>query len=208
MSHGDHIEAAPEGFGTKAAGAGNPIAAFEHESKPIYSMQLHPEVAHTARGREIIANFLFDGCHATPNWTAGAFIEDEVARIRAKVGDAQVICGLSGGVDSSVAAALVHRAIGDQLTCVFVDTGLLRLREREQVQQTMGKHLGIKLVTVDAFERFLTALAGVSEPEAKRKAIGHTFIDVFEEATANAGTNAKFLVQGTLYPDVIESSSP
>ncbi len=208
MSHGDHIAAPPEGFHTTAASAGNPIAAFEHESKPIYGVQFHPEVAHTSRGREIIANFLFDVCHATPDWTAGAFIEQHVTRIREQVGDAQVICGLSGGVDSSVAAALVHRAIGDQLTCVFVDTGLLRLREREQVQQTMGKHLGIKLVTVDASERFLKALAGVSDPEAKRKAIGHTFIDVFEEATANAGSNAKFLVQGTLYPDVIESSSP
>ena len=124
------------------------------------------------------------------------------------MGDAQVICGLSGGVDSSVAAALVHRAIGDQLTCVFVDTGLLRLHEREQVQQTMGRHLGIKLVTVDASARFLDVLAGVEDPEAKRRAIGHTFIDVFEDATASAGTNARFLVQGTLYPDVIESSSP
>jgi len=131
-----------------------------------------------------------------------------VAKIRALVGNAQVICGLSGGVDSSVAAALVHRAIGDQLTCVFVDTGLLRLHEREQVERTMKTHMGIKLVTVDASQRFLKALEGVEDPEAKRRAIGHTFIDVFEEATASAGTNAKFLVQGTLYPDVIESSSP
>jgi GMP synthase (glutamine-hydrolysing) len=165
-------------------------------------------VAHSARGSEIVANFLFEVCGATPSWTPGAFIEDEVTKIRALVGDAQVICGLSGGVDSSVAAALVHRAIGDQLTCVFVDTGLLRLHEREQVQNTMGRHLGIKLVTIDASERFLKALEGIDEPEAKRRAIGHTFIDVFEEATASAGTNAKFLVQGTLYPDVIESSSP
>jgi GMP synthase (glutamine-hydrolysing) len=208
MSHGDHIEAPPPGFRTTAASRGNPITAFEHESRKIYGVQFHPEVAHTTRGNEIIANFLFDVCGATPSWTPGAFIEDEVAKIRARVGDAQVICGLSGGVDSSVAAALVHRAIGDQLTCVFVDTGLLRLHEREQVQQTMGRHLGIKLVTVDASQRFLAALAGIDEPEAKRRAIGHTFIDVFEEATANAGTNAKFLVQGTLYPDVIESSSP
>jgi GMP synthase (glutamine-hydrolysing) len=190
MSHGDHIEAPPVGFHTIAASAGNPIAAFEHESKPIFGVQFHPEVAHSTRGREIIANFLFDVCKATPNWTAGAFIEENVARIRERVGKAQVICGLSGGVDSSVAAALVHRAIGDQLTCVFVDTGLLRLREREQVQQTMGKHLGIRLVTVDASEQFLAALKDISDPEAKRKAIGHTFIDVFEEATANAGSNA------------------
>ncbi|MES2177739.1 MAG: glutamine-hydrolyzing GMP synthase [Gemmatimonadota bacterium] len=208
MSHGDHIEAVPDGFHVTAASGGNPIAAFEHDTKPIFGVQFHPEVAHTTRGGEIIANFLFDVCGATPTWTPGAFIEDEVAKIRALVGDAQVICGLSGGVDSSVAAALVHRAIGDQLTCVFVDTGLLRLREREQVQQTMGRHLGIKLVTVEASERFLAALKGIDEPEAKRRAIGHTFIDVFEEATASAGSNAKFLVQGTLYPDVIESASP
>jgi GMP synthase (glutamine-hydrolysing) len=208
MSHGDHIEAPPAGYRITAASAGNPIAAFEHESRPIYGVQFHPEVAHTPRGGELIANFLFDVCGATPSWTPGAFIEDEVRKIREQVGGAQVICGLSGGVDSSVAAALVHRAIGDQLTCVFVDTGLLRLHEREQVQQTMGRHLGIKLVTVDASTRFLSALKGIDDPEAKRRAIGHTFIDVFEEATATAGTNAKFLVQGTLYPDVIESASP
>jgi GMP synthase (glutamine-hydrolysing) len=208
MSHGDHIESTPPGFRVTAASEGNPFAAFEHEDRPIYGVQFHPEVAHTPRGRELIANFLFNVCGATPSWTPGAFIEDEVTKIRALVGDAQVICGLSGGVDSSVAAALVHRAIGDQLTCVFVDTGLLRLHEREQVERTMRTHLGIKLVTVDASTRFLSALEGVDDPEAKRRAIGHTFIDVFEEATANAGTNAKFLVQGTLYPDVIESASP
>ena len=208
MSHGDHVESAPAGFRVIASSDGNAIAAIEHETRPIYGVQFHPEVAHTTRGSEIIANFLFDVCGASPSWTPGAFIDDEVAKIRALVGDAQVICGLSGGVDSSVAAALVHRAIGDQLTCVFVDTGLLRLHEREQVQQTMGRHLGIKLVTVDAASRFLGALANVEDPEAKRRAIGHTFIDVFEEATASAGTHAKFLVQGTLYPDVIESASP
>jgi GMP synthase (glutamine-hydrolysing) len=208
MSHGDHIESAPPGFRVTAASEGNPLAAFEHESKPIYGVQFHPEVAHTPRGRELLANFLFKVCGATPSWTPGAFIEDEVAKIRSLVGDAQVICGLSGGVDSSVAAALVHRAIGDQLTCVFVDHGLLRLHEREQVERTMRTHMGIKLVTVDASKRFLDALRDIEDPEAKRRAIGHTFIDVFEEATANAGTNAKFLVQGTLYPDVIESFSP
>ena len=208
MSHGDHIEAPPPHFRVTAASAGNPVAAFEHESRPIFGVQFHCEVAHTSRGRELIANFLFEVCHATPSWTPGAFIEGEIAKIRALVGDAEVICGLSGGVDSSVAAALVHRAIGDQLTCVFVDTGLLRLHEREQVQQTMGRHLGIKLVTVDASARFLAALDGIEDPEAKRRAIGHTFIDVFEDATRNAGTHAKFLVQGTLYPDVIESASP
>ena len=208
MSHGDHIESTPPHFRVTAVSEGNPLAAFEHESKPIYGVQFHPEVAHTPRGRELLANFLFKVCGATPSWTPGAFIEDEVAKIRSLVGDAQVICGLSGGVDSSVAAALVHRAIGDQLTCVFVDHGLLRLHERDQVERTMRTHMGIKLVTVDASARFLAALHGIDDPEAKRRAIGHTFIDVFEEATASAGTNAKFLVQGTLYPDVIESSSP
>jgi GMP synthase (glutamine-hydrolysing) len=208
MSHGDHIESPPPGFRVTATSEGNPLAAFEHQSKPIYGVQFHPEVAHTPRGRELLANFLFKVCGATPSWTPGTFIEDEVAKIRALVGDAQVICGLSGGVDSSVAAALVHRAIGDQLTCVFVDHGLLRLHEREQVERTMRTHMGIKLVTVDASKRFLDALRGIEDPEAKRRAIGHTFIDVFEEATSSAGTNAKFLVQGTLYPDVIESSSP
>ncbi len=208
MSHGDHVEQAPPGFRIIAAGAGNPVSAFQHDERPIFGVQFHPEVAHTPRGGELLSNFLFEVCGATPSWTPGAFIDDEVARIRQRVGDAQVICGLSGGVDSSVAAALVHRAIGDQLTCVFVDTGLLRLHEREQVEQTMRANMGIKLVTVDASDRFLGALAGVTDPEAKRRAIGHTFIDVFEDATARAGTNAKFLVQGTLYPDVIESSSP
>ncbi len=208
MSHGDHIESPPEGFVTIAASSGNPVTAFKHESKPLYGVQFHPEVAHTPRGGEIISNFLFSVCNAEPDWTAGAFVESEVERIRAEVGDANVICGLSGGVDSAVAAALVHRAIGDQLTCVFVDTGLLRLHEREQVERTFRQHMGIRLVTVDASQLFLDALAGVEEPEKKRTAIGHTFIDVFEEATATAGTDAKFLVQGTLYPDVIESFSP
>jgi GMP synthase (glutamine-hydrolysing) len=206
MSHGDHVDQAPPGF-VVTARSGNTIAGLQHESKPIHAIQFHSEVAHTVRGAEIIGNFLFGACGAKPDWTPGSFIEQHVAQIRKTVGDKKVICGLSGGVDSSVAAALVHKAIGDQLTCVFVDTGLLRLHEREQVEQTMGQHLGIKLVTVRAEERFLTALAGVSDPEAKRKAIGHAFIDVFEEATAQAGEHAEFLVQGTLYPDVIESVS-
>jgi GMP synthase (glutamine-hydrolysing) len=159
------------------------------------------------RGADIIQNFLFRVAGAKPDWTPGHFVDSEVKRIKELVGDAHVICGLSGGVDSSVAAALVHKAIGDQLTCIFVDTGLLRLNEREQVERTMGAHLGIKLITVRAEERFLTALAGLDDPEKKRKAIGHTFIDVFEDASATAGKDAKFLVQGTLYPDVIESVS-
>ncbi|MEO8194378.1 MAG: glutamine-hydrolyzing GMP synthase [Gemmatimonadales bacterium] len=208
MSHGDHVESPPPGFVPIASSKGNPLAAFRHETKPVYGVQFHPEVAHTPRGGEIISNFLFEVCHAEPNWTTGAFVESEVARIRKEVGDANVICGLSGGVDSSVAAALVHRAVGDQLSCVFVDTGLLRLHEREQVERTFRQHMGIKLVTVDASDRFLGALAGIEDPEKKRTAIGHTFIDVFEDATAKAGNDAKFLVQGTLYPDVIESSSP
>jgi GMP synthase (glutamine-hydrolysing) len=181
---------------------------MRHESKPIHCVQFHAEVAHTPRGSEIISNFLFRICGASPGWTPGAFIEDEVAKIRALVGAKRVICGLSGGVDSSVAAALVHRAIGDQLTCVFVDTGLLRLHEREQVERTFRAHLGIDLVTIDASRRFLDALAGITEPEEKRRRIGHTFIDVFEDATAQHAVGAEFLVQGTLYPDVIESVSP
>ena len=208
MSHGDHVESPPEGFVATASSGANPLAAFRHESKPIYGVQFHPEVAHTPRGGEIISNFLFGICHAEADWTTGAFIETEVARIRQEVGSDNVICGLSGGVDSAVAAALVHRAIGDQLTCIFVDTGLLRLHEREQVERTFRQHMGIKLVTVDASAKFLGALAGVDDPEKKRTIVGHTFIDVFEDAAAHAGTDAKYLVQGTLYPDVIESSSP
>jgi len=206
-SHGDHVNVAPPGYVVTATSAGNPVTAMRHESRPIHCVQFHPEVAHTPRGAEIIANFLFEICHATPSWTAGAFIDDEIEKIRAQVGDRKVICGLSGGVDSSVAAALVHRAIGDQLTCVFVDTGLLRLHEREQVERMFRANMGINLVTVDASKRFLDALAGVEDPERKRKIIGHTFIDVFEDATAEHAQGAAFLVQGTLYPDVIESVS-
>jgi GMP synthase (glutamine-hydrolysing) len=170
-------------------------------------VQFHPEVAHTPRGNELLANFLFEVCGATPSWTPSAFIDDEIAKIRNLVGTKRVICGLSGGVDSSVAASLVHKAIGDQLTCVFVDTGLLRLHERDQVERTFRAHLGIELVTVDASSRFLDSLKGVADPEEKRRIIGHTFIDVFEEATQSIG-EADFLVQGTLYPDVIESAPP
>ncbi len=206
MSHGDHVDEVPAGF-IATARSGGTLAGMRHESRPIHCAQFHAEVAHTARGAQMIENFLFDVCHCSPDWTPGHFIDLEVARIRALVGDKRVICGLSGGVDSSVAAVLVHRAIGDQLTCVFVDTGLLRLNEREQVERMFGAHMGIKLVTVRAEERFLSALAGVDDPERKRTIIGHTFIDVFEDATAEAGKDADFLVQGTLYPDVIESVS-
>jgi GMP synthase (glutamine-hydrolysing) len=208
MSHGDHIEQPPKGYIVTAESNGNPISAFRHEQRPIFGVQFHPEVAHTPRGGEVISNFLFAICNAEPTWTAGAFIEEEVARVRKTVGKSRVICGLSGGVDSSVAAALVHRAIGDQLTCIFVDTGLLRLHEREQVERTFRAHLGIKLITIDAEQRFLSALAGIEDPEKKRTAIGHTFIDVFEEAAVKVGDDVDFLVQGTLYPDVIESFSP
>jgi GMP synthase (glutamine-hydrolysing) len=207
-SHGDHVDAPPAGFVVTATSAGNPVTAMRHETRPIHCVQFHPEVAHTPRGSEIVANFLFEICHAKPTWTPGAFIEDEIAKIRALVGTQKVICGLSGGVDSSVAAALVHRAVGDQLTCVFVDTGLMRLHEREQVERMFGSGLGIHLVSVDASARFLGALSGVTDPEQKRRIIGHTFIDVFEDATTEHAQGAAFLVQGTLYPDVIESSSP
>jgi GMP synthase (glutamine-hydrolysing) len=204
MSHGDHVDVPPPGYTVTASSASVPIAAMRHRSKPIYCVQFHPEVAHTPRGRELISNFLFDICKSDASWTPGAFIDVEVEKIRALVGDKRVICGLSGGVDSSVAAALVHRAIGDQLTCVFVDTGLLRLNERQQVERTMQANLGIKLVTVDASRRFLDALKGVEDPEEKRRIIGHTFIDVFEEAASGAGADADLLVQGTLYPHLIE----
>lgn len=206
MSHGDHVEQVPPGY-VATAHSGHTCAGFRHMNKPVHAIQFHSEVYHTVRGAEIIQNFLFGVCQCTPDWTPGHFIEQEVARIRELVGDRQVICGLSGGVDSSVAAALVHKAIGDQLTCIFVDTGLLRLHEREQVERTMGEHLGIRLITVRAEDRFLTALAGVGEPERKRKIIGEHFIRVFESASAEAGKDAAFLVQGTLYPDVIESVS-
>jgi GMP synthase (glutamine-hydrolysing) len=208
MSHGDHVEKVPKGYVVTAQSKTVPIAAMRHKTRPIHAVQFHPEVAHTPRGGELISNFLFNECKATGDWTPGAYIDMELKKIREQVGDAHVVCGLSGGVDSSVAAALVHRAIGDQLTCVFVDTGLLRLHEREQVERTFRANLGVNLVTVDASKRFLDALKDVSDPEKKRTVIGHTFIDVFEDAAAEAGKDAKFLVQGTLYPDVIESASP
>jgi GMP synthase (glutamine-hydrolysing) len=208
MSHGDHVDVPPPGFRVTASSGSVAIAAMRHESKPVHAVQFHPEVAHTARGADIISNFVFDVCGAHPSWTPGTFIDEEASRIRERVGTARVICGLSGGVDSAVAAALVHRAVGDQLTCIFVDTGMLRLHEREQVERTFRANLGIDLVTVRAEDRFLSALAGVEDPERKRTIIGHTFIDVFEEAAENVGEGVAYLVQGTLYPDVIESVSP
>lgn len=208
MSHGDHVDQVPPGYVLTATSADNPVVGIRHEHLPIHAIQFHAEVAHTSRGADIISNFLFEICKCEPTWTPGSFIQDEVEKIRKQVGSARVICGLSGGVDSAVAAALVHRAIGEQLTCIFVDTGLLRLHEREQVEQTFRATLGIDLVTVRAEDRFLGALAGVEEPEKKRTIIGHTFIDVFEDAALEVGPNVEFLVQGTLYPDVIESFSP
>jgi GMP synthase (glutamine-hydrolysing) len=207
-SHGDHIDEAPPGFVTTASTETLPVAGFRAaDGRKLYGVQFHPEVAHTPRGAEIISNFLFAICGCEPTWTPGSFVEVSIGKIAAQVGDAQVICGLSGGVDSSVAAALVHRAIGDQLTCVFVDNGLLRQGERESVERTFRQHLGIKLEVIDARADFLGKLDGVEEPEEKRRRIGETFIRIFERATKAAGSDAKFLVQGTLYPDVIESVS-
>ncbi len=208
MSHGDHVEVPPSEFVVTASSENCAVAAMRHRTKPIHAVQFHPEVAHTPRGTELIANFLFDVCRAEGTWTPGAFVAEEVERVRERVGTSRVICGLSGGVDSAVAAALVHRAIGEQLTCIFVDTGLLRRHEREQVERTFRQHMHVDLRVVDASERFLSALAGVDDPERKRKIIGHTFIDVFEDAAATVGADVRFLVQGTLYPDVIESASP
>ncbi len=208
-SHGDRIDRPPPRFRITASSANAPVAGFQHEAQPIFGVLFHPEVAHTPRGGEILHNFLFHICHCTPDWTPGHFIDQAIERIRALVGPTgRAICGLSGGVDSAVAATLVHRAIGDRLTCIFVDHGLLRQNEREQVERTFRAHLGIDLRVVDAGTRFVAELAGVEDPEEKRRRIGHAFIDVFEEAARHVAGDIGFLVQGTLYPDVIESSSP
>jgi GMP synthase (glutamine-hydrolysing) len=204
MSHGDAITTAPPGFTVTASTPGAPIAALEDRDRAVYGVQFHPEVVHTERGQDVLRAFLFDVCGCRPTWTNTSIIEDGVAEVRAQVGDARVICGLSGGVDSAVAAALVHKAIGDQLTCVFVDTGLLRLGEAEQVEETFRRQFAVDLVHVKAADRFLDALAGVEEPETKRKIIGETFIRVFEEV-ARDYSDAGYLVQGTLYPDIVES---
>jgi GMP synthase (glutamine-hydrolysing) len=204
MSHGDAITAAPEGFVVTAGSPGAPIAALEDRERQVYGVQFHPEVAHTERGQEVLRAFLFDVCGCRPTWTNTSIIEDAVDEIRTQVGGERVICGLSGGVDSAVAAALVHKAIGDQLTCVFVDTGLLRLGEAEQVEETFRAQFHVDLVHVKAADRFLDALDDVVEPERKRKIIGETFIRVFEEVARDLA-DARFLVQGTLYPDIVES---
>ena len=212
MSHGDQVVQAPEGFDVLASTATTPVAAFESKERKIYGVQWHPEVVHSDQGQRVLENFLYVGAGIEPTWNSGNVIAEQVAKIRAQVGDARVICGLSGGVDSAVAAALVHKAIGDQLTAVFVDHGLLRDGEKEQVERDYVAATGIRLVTESAEDVFLSALAGVSDPEQKRKIIGREFIRSFEKAEQKLIAEAKadnrpikFLVQGTLYPDVVES---
>jgi GMP synthase (glutamine-hydrolysing) len=204
MSHRDSVVAPPVGARVTATSPSTPIAAFEEPRRRLYGVQFHPEVVHTQHGTDILKNFLYDVADAPPTWTPAAVIEEQVERIRAQVGRARVLCGLSGGVDSAVAALLVHKAVGDQLTCVFVDHGLLREGEAEQVVETFGGHFHVPLVHVRAQERFLARLEGVQDPERKRKVVGEEFIRVFEEEAARLG-RVPFLVQGTLYSDVIES---
>ncbi len=206
MSHGDAVTRAPDDFRVTAHTGQIPIAAMEDPSRGMYAVQFHPEVTHTAHGQDVMKRFLYEGCDLLPDWTPTNIIDDQVARLRAQVGDAQVLCALSGGVDSAVAALLVHRAIGDQLTCVFVDHGLNREGEPDQVEETFARHFQVPLVHVKAADRFLARLAGVTDPEVKRKTIGEEFIRVFEEVARDV-SDARFLVQGTLYPDVIESGS-
>ena len=205
MSHGDHVEKIPAGFEVVAGTDNAPVCAIQNVERHLYGVQFHPEVNHTPRGEVLIDTFVRKICGCTGQWTPGQIIEDAMARIREQVGGDRVILGLSGGVDSSVAAALIHRAIGDQLTCVFVDNGLLRLGEGDQVMSTFAENLGVKVIRVDAEERFLAALAGECDPEKKRKIIGNLFVDIFEEESNNL-TDANWLAQGTIYPDVIESA--
>jgi GMP synthase (glutamine-hydrolysing) len=207
MSHFDTITLAPEGFRAVARTPETPAAVFESVERGIYGVQFHPEVAHTPRGQEILKQFLYEACGARPTWTMSSVIETQVEAIRKQVGAERVICGLSGGVDSAVAAALVHKAVGPQLTCVYVDTGLMREGESEQVVEAFQRSQGIELIHVRAADRFFACLEGVVEPEAKRKAIGERFIREFEVAALGI-EDARFLVQGTLYPDVIESGTP
>jgi len=207
MSHGDRVTAIPDGFEVIAVSEGAPFAAIADERRKLYAVQFHPEVVHTKRGTDMIRNFLFEISGFTGDWSMKSFRDEQVAKIRAQVGEGKVICGLSGGVDSSVAAVLIHEAIGHQLTCVFVDTGLLRKDEATQVVSLFRDHYNIPLIHVDAKDMFLGQLAGVADPEVKRKTIGKLFIDVFDAEAAKI-EGAAFLAQGTLYPDVVESVSP
>ncbi|HYZ79748.1 MAG TPA: glutamine-hydrolyzing GMP synthase, partial [Solirubrobacteraceae bacterium] len=204
MSHRDTVFSAPPGFRPLAASTASPVAAFESEERGVYGIQFHPEVVHTPYGQQVLTNFLTDVCGCEQGWSPASVIDDQIERIRAQVGEGRAICGLSGGVDSSVAALLVHRAIGDRLTCVFVDHGLMRKNEGEQVVAAFRDHFKVPLVAVDASDRFLARLKGVSDPESKRKLIGAEFIRVFEEEAAKL-QDVQYLVQGTLYSDVIES---
>ncbi|HAO34424.1 MAG TPA: glutamine-hydrolyzing GMP synthase [Candidatus Competibacter sp.] len=205
MSHGDRVAELPAGFARIASTATCPIAGMADEDRRWYGVQFHPEVTHTRQGERILRRFVVDICGCEPLWTTGNIIEDSIAHIRSQVGDDDVLLGLSGGVDSSVVAALLHRAIGGQLICVFVDTGLLRLHEGDQVMRTFGQHLGVRVIRVDAESRFLEALSGVADPEEKRKIIGGLFVEIFEEE-AKKLRDIKWLAQGTIYPDVIESA--
>ncbi|NHH86959.1 glutamine-hydrolyzing GMP synthase [Cobetia sp. cqz5-12] len=206
MSHGDKVAKVPETFTVTASTPSCPIAAMAWEEKQFYGVQFHPEVTHTLQGQRILEHFVIEICQSERLWTPAKIIEDLTDRVRAQVGDRKVLLGLSGGVDSSVVAALLHKAIGDQLTCVFVDNGLLRKKEGDQVMETFSRHMGVKVIRVDAEDLFLGKLAGVSDPEAKRKAIGNTFIEVFDAEAAKL-KDVDFLAQGTIYPDVIESAA-
>ena len=205
MSHGDKVTQLPDGFLRTAETVSCPIAAMAHADRSWFGIQFHPEVTHTSLGKEIMSRFVIDICGCEALWTPANIVEDAIQTVRARVGSDKVLLGLSGGVDSSVVAALLHKAIGDQLTCVFVDNGLLRLNEGDQVMEMFASNMGVKVIRADAQERFLSRLAGVPEPEAKRKVIGNTFIDVFDEEAAKL-TEIKWLAQGTIYPDVIESA--
>ena len=205
MSHGDKVTDLPPGFKVIASNASTPIAAMADESRGFYAVQFHPEVTHTLQGKAMLDRFVHEICGIGYDWTMPGYIEEAIGRIQSTVGSAEVLLGLSGGVDSSVAAALIHRAIGDQLTCVFVDNGLLRLNEAEQVMETFGRNLGVRVIHVNAADEFLGQLAGVADPEAKRKIIGRVFVEVFQREAARL-PNARWLAQGTIYPDVIESA--